>query len=145
MDDQPTIPPHAPDPAAALSNIEDDQTVAHEATLWAIDELINGRTFEQLQADLTGQGWDADQAERIVEIARQETRAQRGVITRDDVAREMNADYRRATGGLSVAFRSGLFGLYGFTTGFMAALRSVRKLKAMLLRNRVESSKQNRE
>jgi hypothetical protein len=145
MDEQPTDSPAISDPAAALANIEDDESVAHEATLWAADELIEGRTPEQLLADLIEQGWEHDQAERIVETARKETRAQRGVVTRDDVAREMNADYRRATGGLSVAFRSGLFGLYGFTAGFMAALRSVRKLKAMVQRNRIESSERNRE
>jgi hypothetical protein len=145
MDSDPTNASPPPDPVAALANIEDDQTVIHEATLWAIDELIDGRTFDQVLAELNDQGWDHDQAERIIETARKETRAQRGIITRDDVAREMNADYRKATGGLSVAFRSGLFGLYGFTTGFMAALRSVRKLKAILLRNRIDSSRQDRD
>ena len=94
---------------------------------------------------MTGDGWEANEAEQIVETARKETRQQRGVVTRDDVVREMNVDYRRATGGLSVAFRSGLFGLYGFTTGFLAALRSVRKLKRILGKDRIRLSDRTKE
>jgi hypothetical protein len=81
---------------------------------------------------LATEGWDPDDAEQIVETARKATRRERGVITRDDVVRDLNAGYRHATGGLSVAFRSGLFGLYGFTTGVMAAVRAVRKLKSAI-------------
>jgi hypothetical protein len=140
MDDQPENVSLPLDPAAALSHIEDDETALHEAQLWAAEQLIQGRTPEELIAQMTTDGWDTDQAEQIVETARKETRQQRGVITRDDVVREMNVDYRRATGGLSVAFRSGLFGLYGFTTGFLAALRSARKLKRILRNHRDESA-----
>jgi hypothetical protein len=134
MDEQGEISNQSVDPVHALSQIEDDETILHEAQYWAAEELIAGRSPEDLVAQLTGEEWDADEAERIVETARKETRQQRGVITRDDVVRDLNVDYRRATGGLSVAFRSGLFGLYGFTTGFLAALRSVRKLKRVLIK-----------
>ncbi len=128
--------PHQPiDPVEALSNIEDDEAVHHEAQRWAEKRLIAGDPFEEVVAGMVGDGWAADAAERIVEQARKNTRQERGIITRQDVVNDLNVDYRRATGGLSVAFRSGLFGLYGFTTGFMAALRSFRKLKQI----RVES------
>jgi hypothetical protein len=118
-----------PDPVAALAEVTDDTAQRSEADRWAEDQLIAGVAVEDLVADLTTHGWEPSDAETIVETARKETRAARGIVTRDDIVREMNVDYRRATGGLSVAFRSGLFGLYGFTTGFMAALRTLRKLK----------------
>jgi hypothetical protein len=145
MDEQPENSNPPVDPVQALSQIEDDVTTIHEAQMWAAAELVDGRSPEELTAQLTGEGWDADEAEQIVETARKETREERGVVTRDDVVRDLNVDYRRATGGLSVAFRSGLFGLYGFTTGFLAALRSVRKLKRVLQRDRVDSSGQTKE
>jgi hypothetical protein len=115
--------------ADALSRVTDDSTEILAAGRWAEEELLAGRTPEAVVGQMTADGWDESSAEQIVENARKETRAERGVLTRDDVVRDLNVDYRRATGGLSVAFRSGLFGLYGFTTGFMAALRSLRKLK----------------
>jgi hypothetical protein len=135
MIDHHQIQSEAPiDPADALSRVEDDESAIHEARLWAAEELVNGRSPEELLAQMLAGGWQTDQAQQTIETARQETRQQRGVITRDDVVRDLNADYRRATGGLSVAFRSGLFGLYGFTTGFMAAVRSARRLKQILHR-----------
>jgi hypothetical protein len=128
MDDAPA----KMDPIAALSQVMDDVSDHQEAARWAEEQLIEGRTPDDLLARMIADGWDPAQAEIIVENARKETRAERGVLTREDVVRDLNVDYRRATGGLSVAFRSGLFGLYGFTTGFMSALRSARKLKAMI-------------
>jgi hypothetical protein len=120
-----------PDPADALSRVTDEQSTHHEARRWAETQLVEGRSPEELVEQLVVDDWEISEAEHLVEVARKETRAERGVITRDDVVRELNVDYRRATGGLSVAFRSGLFGIYGFLTGFMAAMRSARKLKAM--------------
>jgi hypothetical protein len=135
-------PPHFPpplDPVDALSRIEDDETVNHEASRWAAEQLVDGNSPEALVAQLLTEGWEPHQAEQIVETARRETRQQRGVVTREDVVRDLNVDYRRATGGLSVAFRSGLFGIYGFTTGFLAALRSARKLKHILRKHPASS------
>jgi hypothetical protein len=119
------------DLAAALSNVEDEQKDLREAVRWAAEALVVGKDAEELERDLLAEGWTGGEAEEIVETARKETRRERGVVTRDDVVRDLNARYRQATGGLSVAFRSGLFGLYGFTTGVMAAWRAVRKLKTV--------------
>jgi hypothetical protein len=117
------------DPAAALARVEDDAAAIVEGRRWAEEQLLGGRSPEELVEQLVSEEWEISTAEQMVEAARKETRAERGVVNRDDVVRDLNVDYRRATGGLSVAFRSGLFGLYGFTTGFMAALRSLRKLR----------------
>jgi hypothetical protein len=116
------------DPAAALEQVVADDIVDPEALHWAMDELLTEREPEELVAELTANGWQLAVAERIVETARQQTREERGVLTRDRVVRDLNVDYRRATAGMSVAFRSGLFGLYGFTTGLMAGWRTLRKL-----------------
>ncbi len=139
MDESATNPQPPVDPVQALSNIEDDTSVKHQAVRWAAEELIAGRSVEELVQQLVDEQWTTDDAEEVIELARKDTRAERGVVTRDDIVRDLNADYRWATGGLSVAFRSGLFGLYGFTAGFMAAVRSVRKLKAVLQRKKFNS------
>jgi hypothetical protein len=122
----PTAQP--PDPAAALEHVIADEVIDPEGLQWAAEELLTGREPADLVAELLGNGWQEPAAERVVETARQQTRDERGVLTRDRVVRDLNVDYRRATAGMSVAFRSGLFGLYGFTTGVMAAWRTLRKL-----------------
>jgi hypothetical protein len=119
------------DPAEALSNVRDDGEGREEAVRWAGEQMILERGAEELIAELVAEGWDREGAEEIVEEARKETRRERGVVTREDVVRDVNARYRQATGGLSVAFRSGLFGLYGFTTGVMGAIRAVRWLRGV--------------
>ena len=111
--------------------VEDDDDYREAVSSELGDHGFDVATFSDGAALLASFAEGAE-AEIIVENARKETRGERGVLTREDVVRDLNVDYRRATGGLSVAFRSGLFGLYGFTTGFMAALRSARKLKAMI-------------
>jgi hypothetical protein len=121
----------AVDPAAALSNVRDDGEQREEALRWASEEMIRGRAAEELLEELIAQGWEASEAEQIVEEARKATRLEWGVVTREDVVRDLNARYRSATGGLSVAFRSGLFGLYGFTMGVMGAIRAVRWLRGV--------------
>jgi hypothetical protein len=133
-----TIPPNAPrspdltpldHPANALEKVVEQEPIDSDLLLWAMEELLDGRDLQDLEQQLVEAGWAAATVEQIVETARQQTRKQRGVVTRDDVVRDLNVDYRRATGGLSVAFRSGLFGLYGFTNGFMSAWRTLRKLR----------------
>jgi hypothetical protein len=131
MADSPSPSHTLVDAAAALSHVTDDLEQRLEADQWAQEQLLAGQSPEDLLTEMLSQGWDTADAEPIIENARKQTRGERGILTRDDVVREMNVDYRRATGGLSVAFRSGLFGLYGFTTGFMSAIRSVKKLRAM--------------
>jgi len=85
---------------------------------------------EELVAEMTAGGWELDEAERIVETARKDTRAERGVVTREDIVRELNGNHRRATAGVMVAFRSQI-GLFGWVSSFMSAMRSMRKLKTM--------------
>jgi hypothetical protein len=125
---QPEDPDPPIDPVAALSNIQDDESARREAVLWAGELLIVGQAAEDLVSELIAEGWSTDEADEIVEEARKSTRRQRGVITRDDVVRDLNVSYRRQTAGLSVAFRSGLFGLFAYIRGLMDAIRSLRKL-----------------
>jgi len=124
--DQSQSKPDPPDPVTALSNIQDDRAEKLEAHQWATEELLEGRSPEELHATMMAEGWDPDTAEEIIESARKETRAERGVVTREDIVRDLNADHRRATNGISIAFRHGLF---GFIRSFIAAMRSADKLK----------------
>jgi hypothetical protein len=85
--------PPPPDP---LDHIVDDDAPRREALEWAAAELTGGRPFDDVHADLLAGGWsDADAAE-IVELARRQTRAQRGVRTREQVVAEANRSYGRA-------------------------------------------------
>ena len=63
---------------------------------WAANELINERTFEAVAADLVSQGWPAEAADAIVEEAREATRRERGVKTREDVLRNAERRYQRS-------------------------------------------------
>jgi hypothetical protein len=89
--------PHAQsDPAAALEAVVDDATPREEALRFAIASLEAGDSFESTTAALIGAGWSSDDAEAIVEDARQQTRAARGVTTLADVRRQ-NDRTRHAT------------------------------------------------
>ncbi len=116
------------DPAVALENVIADETVDTEASLWARAELLAGREPGELVVELVSQSWSETDAEHVVEIARQETREARRVLTRESVVRDLNADYRSSTAGMSVAFCTGMFGLYGFTKRVMTAWRTLRRL-----------------
>ena len=88
---------HAPSP---LAEVVDDLTPRREAVDWAIEEMEAGRGFDEVLAELRGAGWSDEDAGEIVESARRETRGQRGVVTRADVVRRADRQYRRAmTGG----------------------------------------------
>jgi hypothetical protein len=88
--------PRPPDPPAALDQIVDDDTPRREALDWAAAELTAGRPFDDVLADLLAAGWpDADAAD-LLELARRQTRAQRGVRTREQVVADANRTYRRA-------------------------------------------------
>ena len=71
-------------------------TPRREAVDWAVAEVGTGRAFDEVLAELRGAGWAEEDAEEIVERARQETRGQRGVVTRADVVRRADQQYRRA-------------------------------------------------
>src|SRR2546430_825637 len=92
----------APD---ALDRIVDDETPRREALGWAVDQLEEDRAFEDVTAELVGNGWSADDAAEIVEAARVATRQARGAITRDQVVRATERRYRRSmTVGWFVGF-----------------------------------------
>ena len=71
--------PNAPSPDQALEDIVDDVTPRTEAIDWAVEQLLGGRGFDDVQQELTIGGWGSDDADQIVEHARQQTRAERGV------------------------------------------------------------------
>jgi len=95
--------PNAPSPAKALEDIVDDVTPRAEAIDWAVEQLRNGRGFEDVQQELTTGGWGSDDAGQIVEHARQQTRAERGVVTREQVMKTVTANYRAGMGGGMIA------------------------------------------
>lgn len=68
-----------------LAHVIDDTDGREEAVKWAENQLLAGATFEVIAAELVSQGWQPVSADSIIEEAREATRAQRGVRTRDDV------------------------------------------------------------
>jgi hypothetical protein len=94
-------PPAAPpvvsdgDAGEPLDHIIDDSEPRREAATWADEAILAGAAPEELVERLSSNGWDSDEAEQIVEAARVRTRRARGVLTRDDVAREMGARYSK--------------------------------------------------
>jgi hypothetical protein len=81
-----------------FDRIVDDETSRREAVEWAADELTDGRSFEEVAAGLAAAGWPAELAGEILESARQATRGFRGAVTRDEVVREANRNYRKGLG-----------------------------------------------
>jgi len=93
--------------AAALEQVVDDFEIQASSLAWVTDELLKGRSTEDLQNCLVDQGWTSDEASNVVEQARRATRRLRGVITREDVVIEANRNYRKSmTGGWFLAFPS---------------------------------------
>jgi hypothetical protein len=127
---------------AALSNVHDDESDIVEARQWAVDQLLNEQSLEQVHRSLLEHGWDAELADQITEHARIETRRQRGVITRDDIVRDLESEYRRATSGVSMFFFGGLMGRAART--FFAAVRTANRLRR-LSRSRRERNQTNAE
>ena len=136
MDDEKE--PAADDPADALNRVTDDRPspeaveAERAAVAWAAGELLAGRTFEDVAADLAADGWPAEDVEAIVEQARVQTRRERGVLTRDDVVGRLNVQRRHDTRGLVVAARSSPFmivGLASFLVSFNASVRTFRWLR----------------
>ena len=89
-----TSPPPDPSP---LDHVVDDLGPKLAWSEWAVEEMTKGRCMEELAVELTANGWSDDDAAELVENARRQTRHLRGVITRDDVARENAARYHTAT------------------------------------------------
>ncbi len=116
-----------PNEKSPFDVIVDDSAAREQATEWARDELLAGRNADELTAELIEQGWDEDDARLMVEAERKDTRAERGVLTRDAVARGAEKAYRGAFSG-------------GWVTGFptiasarrlMHAIASMRWLKGL--------------
>ena len=91
-----TTEPVAAPADALLERVVDDTGGRDEAAEWAAGELLRGRPFDDLTAELVGQGWPESAAGRIVEDAREATRRRRGVRTREDVARGVARRYARS-------------------------------------------------
>lgn len=86
--DDPHQPTHRePDPATIdrLEHVIDDTDGREDAVTATVNKLLAGATFEEVTAELTAAGWSLDAAESIVEEAREATKRQRGVRTREDV------------------------------------------------------------
>lgn len=80
-----------------LEHVVDDLTPREQCLDWIDDQMTTrARTPEQIAAELREQGWDPDEAESMVEAVRKATRAERGVVTRDDVVRDANRRYRQS-------------------------------------------------
>jgi hypothetical protein len=74
-------------PDAPLAEVVDDTDGRDEAARGAADELLRGRTFEDVSADLVGQGWSDYAARSDCGAGPCDDRRDRGVRTRDGVAR----------------------------------------------------------
>jgi hypothetical protein len=88
----PSQPPDSP-----LGHVVDDLEPKLAWSDWAVEEMTKGRSAEELAAELAANGWSEDDAAELVENARRQTRHLRGVITRDDVARESASRYHKGT------------------------------------------------
>src|SRR4051794_3083724 len=90
-------PPGSPSPdPSPFDHLVDDADARRESAEWAYGQLVAGRSPEQVVAGLAAGGWSADDAESIAEDARKRTRHLRGVVTREEVARDSEAYYRGA-------------------------------------------------
>lgn len=99
-DDAQQPDPPSPAPAAeaeALEHVVDDLEPRQEAIRWLCVQILAGRSTEELAAELVAAGgWSQDDADELVEDARRQTRQERGVLTRDDVVRDVNLRYRQS-------------------------------------------------
>jgi hypothetical protein len=83
--------------AAPLEHVVDDLESTLSWGEWAVDQLANGRTAEEVAAEMVDNGWDPEEAAETAEQARRATRRLRGVKTREEVAAENTARYHKAT------------------------------------------------
>jgi len=97
-DDSPANETKQPDStdSTPLDHVIDDLEPKLAWGEWAVEEMKKGRSPDDLSAELIASGWDEDDAAELVEAARRQTRHLRGVITRDDVARENASRYHKA-------------------------------------------------
>lgn len=126
----------AADPAAPehlLEQVIDDEVPREMALKWATAELLRGRTVEDVTHELIALNWSPDDAEGIAETARRQTRAERGVVTRDDIAQLSEANYRQTTRRLP-------YFAFGGIVGVFIAIGNLLKSLAMLRRQQSPTS-----
>ena len=97
-------PPPSP-PPSPLDQIVDDYAPRSDAVEQAVAELQAGHSFEEAAARLVEKGWAQTDVDEIIEEARVRTLAARGVLTRDQVLRNVNRRYQQSmSGGWFVGF-----------------------------------------
>src|SRR2546423_13953196 len=87
-----------------LDQIVDDYEPRLEAFDLAVAALQTGSTFEEVKSRLMEIGWSESDAQEILEEARIHTREARGLITRDQVLRNVHGRYRQGMSGWFVGF-----------------------------------------
>ncbi|HEY0007477.1 MAG TPA: hypothetical protein VGB55_02030 [Tepidisphaeraceae bacterium] len=93
------------DPIAdRLADVVDDEAADSKALTWAEERWLAGDDPDAMAAQLINQGWDPNRAEPVVEAARQNTRAERGVVTHADIRRKVDRLYNRAMSSPFLAF-----------------------------------------
>lgn len=115
------------DLAEALSRIEVESEPPQDLINWAAGALVDGRSLDETLTLLVDGGWPVDVAESVVEAARVMTRGERGVVTRGDVVRTLDARYRRSTTGMANFYRAGI-GPLGIVAFAMALRQSIAAL-----------------
>ena len=87
----------SPAPAAPSERHFDDSEAYAEARSWIWAEFRRGRMPEEMVAALRDTGWSLDKAEWLVEEGRKESRSLRGIVTRDDVVRDLNKKWSKGS------------------------------------------------
>ncbi len=126
-----TSPPISSPPSddSPFDHVVDDYAPKAEALEWAIDQFTAGQTYEAIAQHLTESGWSEDDTDDIAETARRQTRDLRGGVTRDQVVRSLNRQYRQSMSGR-------------WFTGFpvwAAAIRLIHSIKSLLSLGRIGS------
>jgi len=107
-----------------LERIIDDEEPRVRCLEYLCEQMLAGRSVEELQAELIASGWSADDAEELCEKARQQTRHERGVVTQTDVLQKSRRNFRLGwTGGWMLAFLG-----FASVRRLLFAVRSVRQL-----------------
>lgn len=78
-----------------LDRIVDDDEPHVQCLEYLCAQMLAGRLVDDLRDELIAAGWPEDDADDLAERARQQTRRARGVVTREDVARESRHNYRQ--------------------------------------------------
>lgn len=116
------------DGAGALGDVVNDLDARRESEDWALEQMEKGRTPEEVEAALVADGWSQDDAAEMAEHARKETRHLRGVVTREEISRGAEANYRTTFRRLPLVM---IFGIPILFSNLLRSIAGVRKLKQM--------------